>query len=329
MIIPAEKYFPATASYQVHKTTSVIKNKLTEEHMRLIGNGPLLDIDLVFNGQLLHHFLLRGVTNVNPDVISFNILGEKGNSRKRKNGERLRELILGLKDPNEKDSSCKDVETTFEKFNFTNDEDVVNVALALFIEMVMIEKDKKTQFDVNIFGIVDDHEVFDNNNIRTHHDEGDNNEGISRDNNIDYGNNTKVHHTSAEDLPYTHKETYHGEDPLQTSAEEHVNEHVNTEIHQANDACAFRSCTQNLTCDALMEPEGIASKIWLEGLEMKDGKVASLLDHEAHMRFWVDSRFFTDYVLGQYKEYKPMWTDVNFLFGQSTSNNTCLYLPSI
>ncbi|XP_038896486.1 uncharacterized protein LOC120084734 [Benincasa hispida] len=135
--------------------------------------GPLLDIDLVFNGQLLHHILLREVADANPDIISFNILGKKDDFNlitrlwltretleRETNGERLRELIIRLKDPNEKDSSCKDVVTAFKKFNFTNDEDVVKIALALFIKTVIIGKDKKTQFDVNIFEIADDLEVF-------------------------------------------------------------------------------------------------------------------------------------------------------------------------
>ncbi|XP_038904294.1 uncharacterized protein LOC120090648 [Benincasa hispida] len=177
----AKKYFPATVSYQVHKTVFVIKNKLTEEKMRLYKKtafGPLLDINLIFNGQLLHHFLLREIVDANPNVISFNILGKnvtfsqddfnlitgllpiRETVERETSSERLRELILGSKDPNEKDSSCKDVETAFEKFNFTNDENPVKVALALFIKTMMIGKDKKTQFDVNIFGIVDDIEVF-------------------------------------------------------------------------------------------------------------------------------------------------------------------------
>ncbi|XP_038891583.1 uncharacterized protein LOC120080973 [Benincasa hispida] len=140
--------------------------------------GPHLDIDLVFNGQQLHHFLLREVVHANPDVISFYILRKKvtfsqddfnfitwlwptrKTVEREISGERLRELILGPNDPNEKHSSCKDVEIAFEKFNFTNDEDAVKVALALFIETEMIGKDKKTQLDVNIFGIVDDHDVF-------------------------------------------------------------------------------------------------------------------------------------------------------------------------
>ena len=75
-------------------------------------------------------------------------------------GERLRQLMLGPKGPNEKERSCKGLETAFGSHRFTNDEDVVKVALALFIKMVMMGKDKKTQFDVNTLEIVDDPEVF-------------------------------------------------------------------------------------------------------------------------------------------------------------------------
>ncbi|XP_038904356.1 uncharacterized protein LOC120090711 [Benincasa hispida] len=164
MVVPAKKYFRATVACQVHKIALVIKNKLTEEQMRLYRKtffGPLLDINIVFNGQLLHHFLLREVADANPDVITFNILGKKvtfsqedfnlitglwptrETIERETSGERLQKLILGPKDPNEKDSSYKDVETTFEKFSFTNDKDVVKVALALFIKTVMIGRDKK------------------------------------------------------------------------------------------------------------------------------------------------------------------------------------------
>ncbi|KAA0033840.1 Ulp1-like peptidase [Cucumis melo var. makuwa] len=43
-----------------------------------------------------------------------------------------------------------------------NDHDAVKVALAIFIETVMVEKVKKTKFDMDILGRVDDEEVFKN-----------------------------------------------------------------------------------------------------------------------------------------------------------------------
>ncbi|KAA0052194.1 Ulp1-like peptidase [Cucumis melo var. makuwa] len=47
-------------------------------------------------------------------------------------------------------------------FESTNDHDVVKVALAVFIETVMVGKDKNTQFDMDILRRVDDEEVFKN-----------------------------------------------------------------------------------------------------------------------------------------------------------------------
>ncbi|XP_038874932.1 uncharacterized protein LOC120067442 [Benincasa hispida] len=239
--------------------------------------GPLLDIDLVFNGQLLHHFLLGRLWPTRETI-------ERGIS-----GESLRELILGPKDPNKKKSSCKDVKTAFKKFNFNNDEDAVKVVLALFIETVMIGKDKKTQFNVNVFGIVNDLEVFvhykwpslfykrtlnsmktimhgkkeDSNNIRTHHEDRDNNEEISHDDSNDdvegpIVNEHPVHQTAEE----IHE--------LPTQA-------FNLRGHFDSDSAQ----------SALMKPGGIASKIRSEGFEMEDGNVA---------------------------EYKPTWTDVDFVF---------------
>lgn len=55
-----------------------------------------------------------------------------------------------------------EVEDSFKWFNFANDKDIVKVALALFIGIVMVGKDKKTQFDVKTFVIVDHTEVFRN-----------------------------------------------------------------------------------------------------------------------------------------------------------------------
>ncbi|KAA0059846.1 Ulp1-like peptidase [Cucumis melo var. makuwa] len=43
-----------------------------------------------------------------------------------------------------------------------NDDDVVKVALALFIKTPMVGKDKETQFDMDILERVDDEEVFKN-----------------------------------------------------------------------------------------------------------------------------------------------------------------------
>ncbi|TYK01664.1 Ulp1-like peptidase [Cucumis melo var. makuwa] len=110
MTVPSDKYFPATVSCQVHKIGSLIKDKLTKEQLQMFHKtifGPLLNVNMVFNGQLIHHFLLRQIPEeANADGIYF------------------------------------------------------LVALAVFIETVMVRKDKKTEFDMDILGRVDDEEVF-------------------------------------------------------------------------------------------------------------------------------------------------------------------------
>lgn len=45
-------------------------------------------------------------------------------------------------------------------FKFDNHEDVVKLALAVYIKMGRMGKDKKTQFNVDIFRIIDDPNVF-------------------------------------------------------------------------------------------------------------------------------------------------------------------------
>ena len=48
-------------------------------------------------------------------------------------GERLRRLILGPRDPNDKkEKLVKDVEVAFEKIKLTNDQDAVKVVLAFW-----------------------------------------------------------------------------------------------------------------------------------------------------------------------------------------------------
>ncbi|TYK21833.1 MuDRA-like transposase [Cucumis melo var. makuwa] len=80
MAIPSDKYFPATVSCQVHKIDSLIKDKLTKEQLQMFDKtifGPLLNVNMVFNGQLIHHFLLRQILeDGNADEICFSVLGK-------------------------------------------------------------------------------------------------------------------------------------------------------------------------------------------------------------------------------------------------------------
>ncbi|KAA0043623.1 Ulp1-like peptidase [Cucumis melo var. makuwa] len=55
-----------------------------------------------------------------------------------------------------------EVENFFKNFEFTNDHDAVKVALVVFIETMMVRKDKKTQFDMNTLERVDNEKVFKN-----------------------------------------------------------------------------------------------------------------------------------------------------------------------
>ncbi|KAL0544220.1 hypothetical protein IC582_019333 [Cucumis melo] len=138
--------------------------------------SPLLNVKIVFNCQLIHHFLLRQIhEEANANGIYFSILGENvcftqnefniitglwpTNVTLDKNYDNkcLQNLLFGSR--NKKIITCLEVEEVFKNFDFTNDDDAMQVALALFIEIVMVRKDKKTQFDMDIFGRVDD-EVF-------------------------------------------------------------------------------------------------------------------------------------------------------------------------
>ncbi|TYK15331.1 Ulp1-like peptidase [Cucumis melo var. makuwa] len=113
MAVPSNKYFSSTVSCQVHKIDSLIKDKLTKEQLQMFNKsvfGPPLNVNMVFNGQLIYHFLLRQIPEeANPNGIY-----------------------------------------------------AVKIALVLFIETVMVGKNKKTQFDMDILEKVDDEEVFKN-----------------------------------------------------------------------------------------------------------------------------------------------------------------------
>ncbi|KAA0041180.1 Ulp1-like peptidase [Cucumis melo var. makuwa] len=180
MAVPSDKYFPATVSCQVHKIDSLIKDKLTKDQLQMFEKtifGPLLNVNMVFNGQLIHHFLLRQIPeDGNADGICFSVLGKNVRFTQKEfniltglwptinplekdcDSKRLQSLLFGSE--NKKLITCLEIEEIFKNFEFTNDDDAVKVALAVFIETVMVGKDKKTQFDMDILGRVDDEEAF-------------------------------------------------------------------------------------------------------------------------------------------------------------------------
>ncbi|KAA0061902.1 Ulp1-like peptidase [Cucumis melo var. makuwa] len=180
MAVTSDKYFPATVSCQVHKIGSLIKDKLTKDQLQMFEKtifGPLLNVNILFNGQLIHHFLLRQIPeDGNANGICFSLLGKNvcftqkefniitglwptnNPLEKDCDSKRLQSLLFGSK--NKKLITCLEIEEIFKNFEFTNDDDAVKVALAVFIETVMVGKDKKTQFDMDILGRVDDEEAF-------------------------------------------------------------------------------------------------------------------------------------------------------------------------
>ncbi|KAL0544869.1 hypothetical protein IC582_019999 [Cucumis melo] len=180
MAVPSDKYFPATVSCQVHKIDSLIKDKLTKEQLQMFDKtifGPLLNVNMVFNGQLIHHFLLRQIPeDGNADGIYFSVLGKNVRFTQKefniitelwptknpleKDCDSMRLQSLLFESENKKLITCLEIEEIFKNFEFTNDEDTVKVALAVFIETVMVGKDKKTQLDMDILGRVDDEEAF-------------------------------------------------------------------------------------------------------------------------------------------------------------------------
>ncbi|KAA0053108.1 Ulp1-like peptidase [Cucumis melo var. makuwa] len=139
--------------------------------------GQLLNVNMVFDGQLIHHFLLMQIPEeVNVNGICFPILGKnvcftqnefniiiglwptRVTLEKDCDNKRLQTLLFGSE--NKKIITCLELEEIFKNFEFTNDEDAVKVVLALFIETVMVGKDKKTQFDMDIMRKVDDMKKF-------------------------------------------------------------------------------------------------------------------------------------------------------------------------
>ncbi|TYK25901.1 Ulp1-like peptidase [Cucumis melo var. makuwa] len=151
MAVPSDKYFPATVSCQVHKIDSLIKDKLTKEQLQMFNKtifGPLLNVKMVFNRPVDPSFLAEEFNIITGLWPTNNPLEKDCDSK------RLQSLLFGSE--NKKLITCLEIEKIFKNFEFTNDDDAVKVALAVFIKTVMVGKDKKTQFDMDILGRVDD-----------------------------------------------------------------------------------------------------------------------------------------------------------------------------
>ncbi|KAA0067870.1 Ulp1-like peptidase [Cucumis melo var. makuwa] len=175
MVVPSDKYFPATVSCQVHKIGSVIKDKLTKEQLQIFDKknfGSLLNVNMVFNGQLIHHFLLRQIPkDGNVDGIYFLVLGKNirftqnefniitrlwpTNTTLEKDYDNKCLQSLLFRSEKKKLITCLEIEEIFKNFEFTNDDNAVKVALAVFIETQfnIFYDDEKTfkSFDLSTF----------------------------------------------------------------------------------------------------------------------------------------------------------------------------------
>ncbi|KAL0555774.1 hypothetical protein IC582_004270 [Cucumis melo] len=146
----------------LEKTTHNIKAKLKPDQLALFRKtkfGHFLDLNIVFNGPLIHYLLLREVEDEGKDSISF-LLGALfvlsdyiqlvGNSR-------LLEKFF-------KDKECiyvSDLEDIFLEYE-GDDDDIVKLALVYFIEISLLGKDRRTKVDIGFFKIADDWNTFNN-----------------------------------------------------------------------------------------------------------------------------------------------------------------------
>ncbi|KAL0534268.1 hypothetical protein IC582_028557 [Cucumis melo] len=162
----------------LEKTTHNIKAKLKPDQLALFRKtkfGHFLDLNIVFNGPLIHYLLLRLVEDGGKDSISFLLGGVVCTF-----GRREFNIITGLWGPKEdyiqlvgnsrllekffKDKECvyvSDLEDIFLEYE-GDDDDIVKLALVYFIEISLLGKDRRTKVDIGFFKIADDWNTFNN-----------------------------------------------------------------------------------------------------------------------------------------------------------------------
>ncbi|KAL4022877.1 hypothetical protein IC575_016623 [Cucumis melo] len=162
----------------LEKTTHNIKAKLKPDQLALFRKtkfGHFLDLNIVFNGPLIHYLLLREVEDEGKDSISFLLGGVVCTF-----GRREFNIITGLWGPKEdyiqlvgnsrllekffKDKECvyvSDLEDIFLEYE-GDDDDIVKLALVYFIEIFLLGKDSRTKVDIGFFKIADDWNTFNN-----------------------------------------------------------------------------------------------------------------------------------------------------------------------
>ncbi|KAL4010797.1 hypothetical protein IC575_027817 [Cucumis melo] len=165
-------HFYALVSCLSHleKTTHNIKAKLKLDQLALFRKtkfGHFLDLNIVFNGPLIHNLLLREVEDEGKDYISFLLGGVVCTF-----GKREFNIITGLWGPKEesiqlvgnsrllekffKDKECiyvSDLEDIFLEYE-GDDDDIVKLALVYFLELSLLGKVRRTKVDIGLFKIV-------------------------------------------------------------------------------------------------------------------------------------------------------------------------------
>ncbi|KAL4012058.1 hypothetical protein IC575_029133 [Cucumis melo] len=162
----------------LEKTTHNIKAKLKPDQLALFRKTKFrhfLDLNIVFNGPLIHYLLLREVEDEGKDSISFLLGGVVCTF-----GRREFNIVTGLWGPKEdyiqlggnsrllekffKDKDCvyvSDLEDIFLEYE-GDDDDIVKLALVYFIEISLLGKDRRTKVDIGFFKIADDWNSFNN-----------------------------------------------------------------------------------------------------------------------------------------------------------------------
>ncbi|KAL0544009.1 hypothetical protein IC582_019120 [Cucumis melo] len=173
-------HFYSLVSFLSHleKTTHNIKAKLKPDQLALFRKtkfGHFLDLNIVFNGPLIHYLLLREVEDEEKDSISFLLGGVVCTF-----GRREFNIITGLWGPKEdyiqlvgnsrllekffKDKECiyvSDLDDIFLEYE-GDDDDIVKLVLVYFIEISLLGKDRRTKVDIGFFKIADDWNTFNN-----------------------------------------------------------------------------------------------------------------------------------------------------------------------
>ena len=175
-------HFQSIVSSLAHleNSTRTIKAKLKPDQLTLFRNtkfGHFLDLNIIFNGPLIHYLLLREVEDERVDHISFKI-GEVVCSFGRREFNMMTGLWSSQPEPIDlvgnsrllekffEQKKCiyiSDLEDTFVEYEGDDDDDdIVKLALVYFIELSLLGKDRRRKVDRTLFRIADDWTTFNN-----------------------------------------------------------------------------------------------------------------------------------------------------------------------